>query len=281
MKKIKRYQKFVIEILKNWKLSKPLLNNMEAIMDGMKYGSNFKNLSSESPSISPPNSLPSNPLADYFDKNTEGHGIWKWSHYFEMYHSHLQKFVGKSPIVVEVGVYSGGSLPMWSKYFGNGTHIHGIDIEPECMIYQNDTTTIHIGDQENPVFWRKFFTKVPKVDIFIDDGGHAPNQQRITLEEVLPRIQPGGVYICEDIHSESNAFYWFFSGILGNLNCNKAFFLDNGESASKSADFQKWIKSVSFYPYAVVIEKHLEPVPILHSPRRGTIWQPFLDRFLK
>jgi hypothetical protein len=280
MRKIKRYKSFVFEILKNWKISKPILNNFESILDGVKFGGAFAN-SGPKPLDKNYITKSANPLEDYFDRNLVGHGIWKWRQYFEMYHTHLEKFIGRKPKIVEVGVYSGGSLPMWIQYFGPGAHIHGIDIEPACKAYENETISIHIGDQENRKFWGDFFEKVPEIDVFIDDGGHTPNQQRITLEEVLPRLKPGGIYICEDIHSENNTFFWFLSGILSNLNANNPFFLENGEPASHSSNFQKWVKSVSFYPYAVVIEKNNIALPILKSPRRGTIWQPFLDRHLK
>src|SRR5215211_8306674 len=69
-----------------------------------------------------------NPLEAYFDTLTEGPGIWKWRHYFQIYHRHLSKFVGRSPHVLEIGVYSGGSLPMWLDYFGEGTQVYGVDI---------------------------------------------------------------------------------------------------------------------------------------------------------
>jgi hypothetical protein len=277
--KIIKYLSFASMLAKEWKNYKPLLCNMEAIRDGVKYGDSFSN---KSPDTSlRKSSLETNPLYEYFQKNTVGNGIWKWHQYFEMYHKHLKKFVGRSPVLVEVGVYSGGSLPMWSSYLGCGTKIHGIDIEPACMSYQNDTTTIHIGDQEDRGFWNEFLSKVPSFDIFIDDGGHMPNQQQTTLEEVLPRINPGGIYICEDIHSEHNSFHWFISGMLCNMNHNSPFFSKTGEPASHIGNLQKWVKSISFYPYAVVIEKNNEPVLQLDSPRRGTIWQPFLDHCLK
>src|ERR1700733_14666478 len=53
-----------------------------------------------------------NPLRLYFDEIREGPGVWKWLHYFEIYHRHLAKFVGRQITMVEVGVYSGGSMPM-------------------------------------------------------------------------------------------------------------------------------------------------------------------------
>src|SRR5262245_19556515 len=75
---------------------------------------------------------PENPLWRYFQAHTEWRGLHKWIHYFEIYHRHLAKFVGKEVRVVEVGIQSGGSLEMWMDYFGAGCRITGIDIDAEC-----------------------------------------------------------------------------------------------------------------------------------------------------
>ena len=42
------------------------------------------------------------------------------------------RFIGRAVNVVEIGVYSGGSLRMWRDYFGESAVIHGVDIEEEC-----------------------------------------------------------------------------------------------------------------------------------------------------
>src|SRR4029434_2154870 len=49
------------------------------------------------------------PLRKYFDSHQTGRGIWKWNHYFDIYHNHFKKFVGREVHIVEVGIYSGGS----------------------------------------------------------------------------------------------------------------------------------------------------------------------------
>ncbi len=56
--------------------------------------------------------VPDDSLRAYFDAVTEGPGVWKWLHYFEIYQRHLAKFVGRPVTIVEVGVFSGGSLLM-------------------------------------------------------------------------------------------------------------------------------------------------------------------------
>jgi hypothetical protein len=214
----------------------------------------------------PPDKI-TTPLEAYFENHKEGPGIWKWRHYFDIYHRHLEKFIGKEVNIVEVGIFSGGSLGMWREYFGPKCHIYGIDIEPACKCYENESTTVVIGDQEDRGFWKKTLNEIPPIDILIDDGGHMPNQQRVTLEETLPYIKPGGVYICEDIHGIGNGFSTFASGLASQL---------NSFSSNKPTQIQKVIHSMHFYPFLTVIEKHYSNPDSFSAPKHGTQWQPFL-----
>lgn len=216
----------------------------------------------------------SNPLRDYFNSISEGPGIWKWLHYFELYHRHLAKFVGKSASLVEVGVYSGGSMAMWQKYLGPGCHIHGVDIQPDCKVYESQHVTIHIGDQGDRQFWRNFRSRVAPVDILVDDGGHKPDQQMVTLEEMLPHLRPGGVFICEDVHGINNEFTAYATSLVDRLNAFAPEF-DQHVLRSKATPFQSDVHSVHFYPYVVVIEKRESPLAVLSAPKHGTMWQPF------
>lgn len=216
-----------------------------------------------------------NPLRRYFDGVTSGPGIWKWLHYLDLYDRHLRKFVGQQVVVVEVGVFSGGSLPMWHDYFGARCHVHGIDIEPACMAYQSSQTTIHIGDQARRGFWRSFREQVPIVHVFIDDGGHQPEQQMVTIEEMLPHLQPGGVYICEDVHGVGNPFTAFTAGMLDQLQAWKSL-ADPRAYGSVPSAAQRAIDSLHLYPFSVVIELREQLLNELDSARRGSKWQPFL-----
>jgi SAM-dependent methyltransferase len=155
---------------------------------------------------SPPLDRDSNPLRDFFEARQQGRGIWKWRHYFDIYHRHLQRFRGSSVALLEIGVYSGGSLDMWRDYFGPQAQIYGVDIEPACRAYESENVKIFIGDQSDRAFWRAFRERVQTLDIVIDDGGHLAEQQIVSLEELLSFLRPGGVYICEDIHRAHNAF---------------------------------------------------------------------------
>jgi hypothetical protein len=215
-----------------------------------------------------------NPLEQYFRAITEGRGIWKWEHYWSIYHRHLHKFVGRPIHIVEVGIYSGGSLAMWKSYFGRECKIFGVDIEPACQAYQDDDTKIFIGDQADRTFWQMFKAQVPRVDILIDDGGHLPEQQIVTLEEMLPHVRPGGVYICEDVHSTNNRFAAYIHGLTDALNASTQ--LAGPDLAFSPSPFQKAISSIHAYPFVIVIEKIEHPIEKFVANKRGTEWQPFL-----
>ncbi len=215
-----------------------------------------------------------NPLMEYFQNHQKGPGLWKWEHYFEIYHRHLSKFVGRKVDVLEIGIYSGGSLEMWRNYFGEKCHIYGVDIQGACKTYENDHVSVFIGDQADKAFWSTFRKSVPGIDVLIDDGGHTPEQQQITLEEMLRHLRPGGVYICEDVHGVFNRFAAYATGLVSEL--NSIAFAPGSVYQSKATQYQSAIHSIHFYPYLVVIEKRLVSLPVLSAPKHGTEWQPFL-----
>jgi len=216
----------------------------------------------------------SNPLWKYFCDHKVGPGMWKWTHYFDIYHRHLARFRGQQANLVEVGIYSGGSLGMWKDYFGENVHIHGVDIEDACKCYEDDQITVHIGDQEDRVFWSNFRSKVTDVQMLIDDGGHTPDQQMVTLEEMLPVMPPGSVYVCEDIHGISNRFTAFASGLVTLLNAQNT--VRGPIPVATATPIQQSLCSIHFYPYVVVIEKNSTAPSRLEAPKTGTAWQPFL-----
>jgi hypothetical protein len=219
-----------------------------------------------------------NPLAAFFRDRKDGRGIWKWTHYFEIYHRHLSRYRNREIHLVEIGIFSGGSLDMWRAYFGPKCHIYGVDIEPACKRYEENGTRVFVGDQADRDFWRRFREEVPVIDIVIDDGGHEPDQQAITLEELLPQMRPGGTYLCEDIHGCPNEFTSYIGGLIQGLNHVGKMdqdLVDPGRRLTSSASaFQAAIHSIHSYPFVTVIEKRDLPVMEFVAPKQGTLWAP-------
>lgn len=185
----------------------------------------------------------------------------KWSEYFDVYETHFEKFVGKAPTVVEVGVERGGSLEMWLKYFGPDAKIYGIDNTPQI----ENVEGVHLihGDQGNPEFWDKFLETVPSIDVFVDDGSHINSHQILTFCKVWPKISPNGVFICEDMHTsywseyggglqKSGTFIEFAKQMIDCLNMDH---LRNVSPAEHFKELTKEIKSIMFYDGQVVFTK--------------------------
>ena len=201
-----------------------------------------------------------NPLEDYFFQNRKNI-IYKWTHYFEIYHRHFLKFVGKDCVIVEIGVSEGGSLQMWKHYFGEKARIFGIDILPECKQLEEDQIEIFIGSQSDREFLKELKTKIPKIDILIDDGGHTMEQQITTFEELFDHISNHGIYLCEDTHTsywegygggyqKPGTFIEYAKQLIDQLHIRHLL-----DDKIPETNFTKTANSIHFYDSVVVIEK--------------------------
>ena len=182
----------------------------------------------------------------------------KWDNYFKIYENLFKKFVNKKITFVEIGVGSGGSLFMWRKFFGTRARIIGIELNPDAKKLEKFGFEIYIGDQADPLFWKKFYQKVGKIDILLDDGGHKNIQQITSFMESYNHIKPNGIIIVEDTHTSymkkkgfknpSNySFINFCNLIIENLH-------RRNPSANKSLNIlSKKIDSIYFYDSIVSI----------------------------
>ena len=150
--------------------------------------------------------LCTNDLYKFF--NNEKHNrMHKWIHYFKVYSDYFEKYRGTDVVFMEIGVARGGSMQMWSEYFGEKATIIGIDINEECRQYEKDNVKIEIGSQSDCSFWDYIKSKYPRVDILLDDGGHTMEQQIVTFENMFSHISDGGIYMCEDCQTSYYSSY--------------------------------------------------------------------------
>ncbi len=194
-------------------------------------------------------------------------------HYFDIYDRHFSRFRGQKIIILEIGVFQGGSLQMWKDYFGEKAIIYGVDIDPRCKQFEEDNIHIFIGSQSDRNFLRDICKTIPPIDILIDDGGHTMKQQIVSFEELFSHVKDNGVYLCEDIHTS----YWRRYG--GGYKRKGTFveysknFIDalnayhSAEKRHKVTDFTKTVGSVHFYDSIIVIEKQIRDKP--HTEKKG------------
>ena len=178
--------------------------------------------------------------------------------YFQAYEEMFNKYVGKKITFVEVGVLQGGSLFMWREYFGKNARIIGIDLHPNAKELEKHGFEIYIGSQSDKNFWKDFYSKVGKIDILLDDGGHVNDQQIITLGESVHNINDKGIIVTEDVHTSyfkkfgNPSKYSFINYSKYLIDVINSRFPDT--KIEKNNDFRKKIYSISFYESIVAIK---------------------------
>jgi hypothetical protein len=208
-----------------------------------------------------------NDLESYFVNNS-GRQIFKWHHYFDIYDRHFKRFRGKEIVVVEIGVFQGGSLQMWKNYFGSAAKIYGIDINPRVEELREENIDIIIGSQSDKNFLRKLKNELPPIDILIDDGGHKMKQQIFTFQELFSKIKPNGVYVCEDLatsyhlgygggYKRRGTFIEFSKNLIDKLNA-----FHSEQKSFQVNQLTLSIDSLHYYDNVLVIEKRLRDKPI-------------------
>lgn len=216
-------------------------------------------------------------LQNFFENNTDN-CVDKWMHYFNIYEFWFKKYKNTPVVILEIGVFQGGSLKMWRDYFGVEAIIYGIDINPMCKQFETKNTKIFIGSQEDEKFLEHVKNQIPKLDILIDDGGHSMNQQITSFKSLFGHIKDDGIYLCEDLHTSywknygggfknKNSFIEFSKGFIDKINA-----WHSRDKGFKIDDFTKTTASLHYYPSVLVIQKMLMTPPV--SKRRGEIIIP-------
>jgi predicted O-methyltransferase YrrM len=100
--------------------------------------------------------------------------------------------------VFEIGIFKGGSLRMWRDYFSNA-EVYGMDINPDAIFSEERIDTV-CGDQASPAVIRKAAERWGPFDLIIEDGSHKPDHQVMNAEMLMPYLNPGGLYIIEDVN---------------------------------------------------------------------------------
>ena len=215
----------------------------------------------------PPTERRLTPMHEAFYGNSDA-VVHKWRHYLTIYDRHLSRFRNTPVRLLEIGVFKGGSLLMWRRYFGERATIFGIDIDENCAAYDGKGGRVRIGSQADPEFLKRVVDEMGGIDVVIDDGSHVAMHQRASFNALFPALDARGLYICEDVHSaywrgyfgggyqRSTSFIEFCKQIVDDLHSD---FHGRGESVTGAS---RSISGVHFYNSMVVIEKEPQRPPM-------------------
>ena len=115
------------------------------------------------------------------------------------YEEHFEKYKDLPITLLEIGIQYGGSLLLWKDYFAKA-NIIGVDIEDKVnksIMEQFPQITRHTTN----AYSADFANSLPRLDIVIDDGPHTLDSFIQCIDLYLPKINPGGLLVIEDIPS--------------------------------------------------------------------------------
>jgi hypothetical protein len=160
----------------------------------------------------------------------------------------------------EVGVYGGGSLQMWQRYFGPNALVVGLDINPECSAHEAPGIKVRIGNQSDTNFLGSVIEEFGRPDVVLDDASHHMKPTWEMFQFLYPKVPKNGVYMVEDMHTS----YWEHWG--GGLHVEESFInrckklidelnAEHTKGELEPTEFTRTTGSISFYDSIVVFEK--------------------------
>lgn len=172
------------------------------------------------------------------------HGTDKASlfhNYLQTYESYFLPWRERPVRLLESGVLRGDSLKTWREYFTQGT-IWGIDFDGNCLQGLPDRCFGVLGDTNKAEFWNGFIER--DFDIIIDDGDHAAESQLRFFSFAFNRLNPGGLFIIEDIHYSNGAVLSGMIPVLNQLNDNWSGDCGNPDRGASVIRFVHFFKSL-------------------------------------
>lgn len=130
----------------------------------------------------------------------------KWAVYLKVYEELFRSYRASRLRLLEIGIQNGGSLEIWSRYFGDAAVLVGCDINVACTQLRYDDPRIHVvvGDANTDEAERAIAAHSERFDLIIDDGSHRSSDIIRSFVRYFPKLEQGGIFVVEDLHCS----YW-------------------------------------------------------------------------
>lgn len=128
--------------------------------------------------------------------------------YLPLYDTLLKSKKDTAKNVLEVGIFSGGSIKLWHDYFTNAT-VYGLDISPIDKIWDgiknNERIILHASTNayDTNFFNVNFLNKGIKCDFMLDDGPHSLDSMLQFIKLYSQIMTDDGILIIEDVQDWS------------------------------------------------------------------------------
>jgi hypothetical protein len=121
--------------------------------------------------------------------------------YLDTYESLFGRLRESAIRVMEIGIYDGGSIALWSDYFPNAT-VYGVDITPlrPAAMFLNSYNRVNLKTQVDAYspttlsWWNG-----TKFDVIVDDGPHTLASMKVCVSSYSKLLTDTGILVVEDI----------------------------------------------------------------------------------
>jgi hypothetical protein len=133
------------------------------------------------------------------DKNTN-------HSYLPLYQNLLISKKETAKNVLEVGIYDGGSIKLWSDFFTNA-NVYGLDIMSIENVWEgirnNEKIILHTSTDayNEDLFINNFLNKNIRCDFMLDDGPHTLESMKQFIKLYSQIMTEDGILIIEDVQS--------------------------------------------------------------------------------
>jgi cephalosporin hydroxylase len=124
--------------------------------------------------------------------------------YLPLYQNLLCNIQQSAKKVLEVGIWAGGSIKLWSDFFTNAK-VYGLDIMNINNVWEEirnkDNIILHTSsDAYNEDFFNEtFLSKNIKFDFMLDDGPHTLESMKQFIKLYSQLMSDTGILIIEDV----------------------------------------------------------------------------------
>lgn len=122
--------------------------------------------------------------------------------YGTFYQTYFEKYLGKKPVILELGIFEGASVESHMEFFNNECTIVGLDLSDQYLKFDKNKyeNFIYIeANSESDEALAEIKNLNIKFDIIIDDCIHTYKNQLTNLLSYSEFLKDEGIYILEDL----------------------------------------------------------------------------------
>jgi predicted O-methyltransferase YrrM len=126
--------------------------------------------------------------------------------YLKYYAKHLPPSVTS---LLEIGAFKGASLRMWKELYPKARIVCLDLFQDPDNISKAEVEALGVEAIQGDQGYTQDLARIPGTfDVIIDDGSHRSDHQILSLNYLWNKLNPGGLYVVEDLDCCTEPFYW-------------------------------------------------------------------------